>query len=72
MQQYRLSRNTVRLAIARLRLEGLVETRPPWGTLVVTAGPKVPLRLGDRMSSDTATTVLRGSGRDARGAMTAR
>jgi GntR family transcriptional regulator len=34
MQDYGLSRNTVRRAIATLADEGLVRTRPGWGTFV--------------------------------------
>ena len=34
-QEYELSRNTVRRAIAVLAEEGLVRTRPGWGTFVV-------------------------------------
>lgn len=35
MQYYGLSRNTVRRSIAVLAEEGLVRTRPGWGTFVV-------------------------------------
>lgn len=35
MQNYGLSRNTVRRAISALAEEGLVRTRPGWGTFVV-------------------------------------
>jgi GntR family transcriptional regulator len=35
MQDYGLSRNTVRRAITALSDEGLVRTRPGWGTFVV-------------------------------------
>ena len=35
MQEYELSRNTVRRAIAVLANEGLVRTRPGWGTFIV-------------------------------------
>ena len=35
MQHYELSRNTVRRAIAVLADEGLIRTRPGWGTFVV-------------------------------------
>ncbi len=35
MQEYGLSRNTVRRAIGVLADEGLVRTRPGWGTFVV-------------------------------------
>jgi GntR family transcriptional regulator len=35
MQHYGLSRNTVRRSISVLTNEGLVRTRPGWGTFVV-------------------------------------
>lgn len=35
MQEYGLSRNTVRRSIAELTAEGLVRTRPGWGTFVI-------------------------------------
>jgi GntR family transcriptional regulator len=35
MQEFGLSRNTVRRAIGTLADEGLVRTRPGWGTFVV-------------------------------------
>jgi GntR family transcriptional regulator len=38
MQHYGLSRNTVRRAIGVLIDEGLVRTRPGWGTFVVPEG----------------------------------
>ena len=37
MHEYDLSRNTVRRAIAALADEGLVRTRPGWGTFVAPA-----------------------------------
>lgn len=40
MQEYGLSRNTVRRAIAALADEGLVRTRPGWGTFVVPEGER--------------------------------
>lgn len=40
MQHYGLSRNTVRRAIAVLTEEGLVRTRPGWGTFVVPPGER--------------------------------
>jgi DNA-binding GntR family transcriptional regulator len=40
MQHYGLSRNTVRRAIAVLTDEGLVRTRPGWGTFVVPPGER--------------------------------
>jgi DNA-binding GntR family transcriptional regulator len=40
MQEYGLSRNTVRRAIGVLAEEGLVRTRPGWGTFVVPPGER--------------------------------
>jgi len=40
MQHYGLSRNTVRRAIAVLAEEGLIRTRPGWGTFVVPPGER--------------------------------
>jgi len=40
MQEYGLSRNTVRRAIGVLSDEGLVRTRPGWGTFVVPPGER--------------------------------
>ncbi len=40
MQHYELSRNTVRRAIGVLAEEGLVRTRPGWGTFVVPPGER--------------------------------
>ena len=40
MQNYGLSRNTVRRAIGVLTEEGLVRTRPGWGTFVVPSGER--------------------------------
>jgi DNA-binding GntR family transcriptional regulator len=45
MAEYELSRNTVRRAIAVLSEEGLVRTRPGWGTFVVPEGER-PARPG--------------------------
>jgi DNA-binding GntR family transcriptional regulator len=40
MQHYGLSRNTVRRSIGVLTDEGLVRTRPGWGTFVVPPGER--------------------------------
>jgi GntR family transcriptional regulator len=40
MQTYELSRNTVRRSISDLAAEGLVRTRPGWGTFVVPSAER--------------------------------
>lgn len=62
MQQSGLSRTTVRRAIAQLRLDGLVETRPQHGTFVPTTPGPIHLQPGDSVTASAALTLTRADG----------
>ena len=63
-QEHGVSLTTVRLAIARLRSEGLVENRAPKGTFVVGSSPAELEELGasDWVTAPAALTVTRADG----------
>lgn len=60
--EFGLARETVRRALALLRLEGLVEVRQGHGTFVVEVPPLVELKPGDSVTSTAAMTVTRATG----------
>jgi DNA-binding GntR family transcriptional regulator len=60
--EFGLARETIRRALAVLRLEGLIEVRHGHGTFVLEAPPSVALRHGDVVTSSAAVTVTRASG----------
>ncbi len=62
MQRSGLSRTTVRRAIAQLRLDGLVETRPQHGTFVHTTPGPIHLQPGDSVTAPAALTLTRADG----------
>jgi DNA-binding GntR family transcriptional regulator len=60
--EFGLARETVRRAIAVLRIEGLIEIRQGHGTFVAELPERVELRPGDTATSPAAVTVTRANG----------